>query len=169
VAGWGSGPWGSTPWGAGVTFTPAELAQGALTSFIIYAGDMFEATFSIPLLNDDFLKTVENWVLSGSVTGNIPVTKILSGKSFVTNVVYLSTSRFQVGEVITLVVNPVLYTQIGGVISATANSAALLARRTKVDSMISSRPSLYNMSNDATLRHVLTAIGYQDDLIGGNR
>lgn len=59
-----------------------------------------------------------------------------------------------------------LSSRSGGAISGTASFAG---RGTKTESMIRALPAHYNTRADSVIRAVLTAIGIQDDIIGGSR
>jgi hypothetical protein len=54
----------------------------------------------------------------------------------------------------------------GGLVGGTSD---FIGRRTKAEDMIRAMPTHYNTQADSVLRQVLTAIGIQDEIIGGSR
>ena len=83
--------------------------------------------------------------------------------------IYLIITDFSVGEDYTVTVSTSINNPSGGNIDSTANTAQFRGRDTKIDSILVSRPSMYDTSVGTTLRSLLDAIGREDDLIGGSR
>lgn len=133
----------------------------------VWASDLLAVTFVEPMKNDSVLQNPETYTVV-PLDGGIPVRVIgvQTGNELNPRVIYLIVTQFSIGKLYRIDFQS-LFTIEGS--SVATVSAKFIGRQTKQDSIINSRPLMYDMSPDSTLRKVLQAIGRQDDLIGGSR
>lgn len=122
----------------------------------------------------DMAVTSENIKISNyTVTpldGGIPVTgiRVLLNSGPANSIIYLKISQPSLGALYSVTVNN-LTTIDGAVLSGNTSSGEFIPRITKLDNMISSRKSLFDLSSGSIIREMLTAFALEDDLIGGSR
>lgn len=169
MSGHGGMPHGGGPHGSGVAApTPAESELFFLSEVNIWAADLLELVFSAPTKNNVMLRDPASYNML-PFDGGIPVTirAVRSGLSVTTTRAFLVITPATQGGCYDVSV-------IGDVRSAYDNALQspvtqrVKVHRTKVDSMLSGRPQMYDIRAEALYRNVLNAIGYQDHLIGGN-
>ena len=81
---------------------------------------------------------------------------------------FLTISKFSVGEYYTVAVDDTILKSVEDeFVDAAFNSLMFEGRRTKIDSLIKTRPKLYTIQHRTILRSILNAVGREDDLIGG--
>ena len=147
------------------TFPPS--AGNAITATADpWAQDLLEAAFPIPIKNDTLLQSVDAYTIT-PLDGGIPVTvlAVQTGNAVSAEAVYLVTTTPTVGKLYRVEFQN-LYAIDGSVVSPI--DAKFYGRPTKQDSIIQSRPSLYDMTPDSTLRKIFNAIGKQDDFFVTN-
>ena len=166
--GWGSGPWGGEPWGSG---TPSEVVpdQVNVTEVNIYAVDLLEVVFDDFMKNNDVLRDPGSYTINAVTAGadSVVVKDVRVGDEVGVTKVYLVVTLPTIGAFYTVAV-------VGGVqsldgLSLTIISKKIASRRTKVDSILSTRPAMYSVSPAAIYRNILNAIGREDDKIGGSQ
>jgi hypothetical protein len=91
---------------------------------------------------------------------------VQTGNEVSTTVVYLVVTEPTVGKTYSIVFRS-LYSITGEVVDPIL--CKFIARPTKQDAVIRTRPGFYDMTPESTLRKVMSAIARQDDLIGGSR
>lgn len=133
----------------------------------VFAHDMLLVTFATPVKNNAALQAASTYTVTALDSG-LPVTviSVQSGNTVSVTDVYLIVSNPEVGKFYQITFANL--TSIDG----TAVSPVLCkfyARSTKIDAIISTRPLLYDMTPESTLRKIFSAIGRQDELIGGSR
>lgn len=155
----GFGPGEGTP--------PAPSAVAVSTLCDVWAQDVILVTFSQSLVNDAALKDPANFTVTAR-DGGIPVTvrQVQSTNLDHTPHIWLVISTPQSGKTYQIACAN-LFTLDGS--PAAVGPCRFIGRDTKEDSIIKSRPSMYDMRPDSVLRILLQAIGRQDDLIGGAR
>lgn len=167
MAGWGESAWGESFWGFGEE--DALAASSGVTAVNVYASDLLEVTFGADMKNNSVLQNVDSWSVIGTTEHTLLVKEVLSGSEIGVDVVYLVVSLFNLGEQYTVTASVSMVLTTGESLPSPGNTATFIGRRTKIDSLISTRPPLYNLSQNSTIRHIMNAIGHQDDLIGGNK
>jgi len=168
AGGWGSGPWGSSPWGSGEDETPAFTDVNVAVVKIV-ALDMVQIIFSEPMKNNAVLQDAASYTVTAFNPGvGVPVTvrEVRTGKGISALSVLLVISQPTVGAVydVTVVGNIVSLNNV----ALTINTKRGKYRKTKNDSLFTTRPSMYDLRPQSVYRNVLTAIGLEDDLIGGS-
>jgi len=169
MSGFGTSPWGAGPWGDGAPApTPAESEVFSLSAVNVWAADLIELVFSAPAKNNAILRNPASYTIL-PVEGGLPVRIrfVRSGVSHTTLRAFLVVTPPTVGACYDV-------SGVGDIRSAFGNplvfpvTQRIRAHRTKVDSMLTTRPTMYDLRADAVYRNVMNAIGYQDHLIGGN-
>jgi hypothetical protein len=168
MSGFGSSPWGSGPWGGGApSETAAESERFTLSEVNVWAADLLELVFSAPAKNNDVLRLAASYSVL-AVDSGIPVRvrAVRPGTAITISRVFLVITPATLGACYDVSV-------IGDLRSAYDNGLTspvtqrIRIHRTKVDSMLSTRPNMYDLRVEAVYRNLLNAIGYQDHLIGG--
>jgi hypothetical protein len=133
----------------------------------VWAQDLLQITFSAPMKNDEFLQDTAAYLVS-PIDGGIPVTvlAVQTGSEVGPVVIYIVITEPTIGKTYTITFQS-LYNITGQIVDPIV--CKFIARPTKQDAIIRSRPDLYDMTPDSLLRKVMSAIGRQDDLIGGSR
>ncbi len=170
MAGWGSAPWGSSPWGTGEQDT-VQTTTVNVVSIDILAADLLQINFSENMRNNAILAAISSYsVVPFNAISAIPVE---------IREVRLGTDPLKIDSVL-LVIAPATVgavykiTVLGKVVSLnnvglTINSGRITMRRTKVDSICSTRPTVYDLRPQSIYRTILNAIGIEDDKIGGSQ
>lgn len=165
---WGILPWGTTPWGGGGT--TAGDADIELTEVNIVAADLIELVFSREVkLNDDALSP-DSYTVTTTNGSARPVTVRevkADGGQAADNTIYLVVTPPSLAVTYTVTVTGTLKSLDDTALSS--NSRDIFTRRTKVDSICSTRPPIYDLRPGAIYRNILNAIGREDDRIGGSQ
>jgi hypothetical protein len=133
----------------------------------VWAQDLLTVTFQYSMKNDVFLQSVGAYSVTPLDDGaDVNLVAVQTGNTIATRTVYLVVTPPTVGKLYEISFQP-LYDIGGG--SYAPDPCKFIGRPTKQDSIIGSRPQMYDMSPEGNLRKVLQAIGRQDDLIGGAR
>jgi hypothetical protein len=168
--GWGIGSWGTNEWGFQSEVLPPSAANPRLESIEIISNDLLCVTFNQTMVNDAELQSTDNYSVTPVCVGDVVVTvkEVRSGTGPTTTVIYLVISRFQIGAVYSMTIEP---DNITAVNTESLNplfvTDRFVGRRTKVDNMIKTPTALYNTESGSLIRQILNAIGGEDDLIGG--
>ena len=167
---WGTEQWGLDPWGS-ITFLASASGQPLerIFSADVIAHDLVEVVFNGVMKNNSVLQDPASWTLIGTTGDILTLEEVLSGDDVGVRRVYLVVSPFNVGEQYTVTASVAMRLTNGTALSGMGNTETFIGRKTKVDSLCSTRPPLYNLSPKSTVRHILNAIGRQDDLIGGSK
>lgn len=133
-------------------------------------------------LSDDMLRIVFDTEFVVNATARTPGAYTISvvegdGQAVSVREVLLPQNSLTATEVILVVDKPthgthyrVTATGLNGRDGTFVGGASdFIGRRTKTEEMLRTMPSHYNMRADSLLRSVVTAIGIQDDIIGGSR
>lgn len=133
----------------------------------VWAQDLLQITFSVRMTNDVFLQSPRAYIVT-PLDGGIPVTVIgvQTGSEVGPIVVYVVITEPTIGKTYSVTFQS-LYTIAGTIVDPIL--CKFIARPTKEDAVIRTRPGLYDVTPDSTLRKVMSAIARQDDLIGGAR
>jgi len=167
MAGWGESLWGVSGWGAGEAAAPPE---SDVVSADVYASNLIALTFSLPMKNNLTLKNKDLYAIVPEGTGSpVLVHEVRTGNTLTTRTVFLVVSGFTVGETYTVTVSAGPVASSGAPLSVLDNIVQFIGRRTKIDSMVDSRPGFYDVRPSSNMFSILAAIGRQDDLIGGSR
>lgn len=167
---WGTGPWGKTPHGGASAAAPTVLNVG-LAAINVFALDLIELVFDTPVKRDDVILSVSNYQMlpfDPTRAVSVEIRKVTADSTATIERVYVSISPFTVGEaydfsVLNSPVNSANQTLVGTL------TRRIIGRRTKIDSLCSTRPAVWDLRSTSVLRNVLNAIGREDDLIGGNQ
>ena len=168
--GWGSGDWGVCSWGVcdDEPTTPDPINVG-ITQVNIFARDLIEVVFGTNVKNTKTITDPSNWTLPPVNVGQgVTVLSVLTSGLNSIDRVYLVVTPFTAGAyyVVTMSgeVRSIKNEQLIGSLNKT-----MKGRRTKVDSLCSTRPSMYDLRPKAIYRNILNAIGVEDDKIGGSQ
>lgn len=133
----------------------------------VWAQDLLQVTFLVPMKNDAALASPGSYLVR-PLDGGLPVTVLAVQPSNVVGpeVIYLVTTEPTIGKLYSITFQT-LYDITGTAVSPIL--CKFIARPTKQDAVIRTRPELYDMTPDSTLRKAMSAIARQDDLIGGAR
>jgi hypothetical protein len=148
---------------------PLVGPAGPVTSILadVWAQDLLAISFSANVRNDEYINFVGNYEVVPLDGGDpVDVIAVQPGNYDYTNEVFIVVTPFNVGKKYRVVVSGAYYLD-GSVLPL--SWAEFVGRLTKEDNIIRSRPSLYDMSPESTMRKILQAIGRSDDLIGGSR
>jgi hypothetical protein len=134
---------------------------------------VIELTFNTPVIVDAALLDTSNFQVefySAPGSTDVLVHRVMPGDSGGTSkfvsTVQLITSKHTTGIRYKLTINNISST-LGGTLSAA--EVAGTGARTKVDDILSNIPSHFDKRPESLIRSLLSAIGKQDDLIGGSR
>jgi len=166
---------GSYVYGTGSTYGSAP-STALFSELYMLSETVIEITFSTPIMINDALKDTSNYQIEffgNAGSTDVEVKRILAGppegspnELKYTSSIYLVTSVHTKGQKYKITISGLTST-LGGVLSSTDLHDT--GTRTKVDEILSSIPSHYDKRPESTIRSILTAIGKQDDLIGGSR
>lgn len=167
---WGTEQWGIDPWGS-ITFAPSPSGEPLerILAADVLAHDLVEVVFNGLMKNDSVLQGIDNWAIIGITGDTLTVEEVFTGSDVGVRRVYLVISPFSIGEQYTVTASTSMRQTNGNNLSSTGNTVTFIGRRTKVDSLVGTRPPLYNLSPKSTVRQILNAIGREDDLIGGSK
>ena len=135
----------------------------------VVATDLLELVFQEDLKNDDNLKATSSYTISAASSGarTLTIRDVLTGDDTTTKKVYLVVSPPTRGAYYDVTIGATVLTALGE--NPEATTARFKSRATKVDSIVSTRPGNYAVYPRANLRHLINAIGYADEQIGGDR
>lgn len=147
-----------------------STAISVSTTADVWAQDTIQITFSLPIKADVNLRNPDNYKFT-PLDGGQPVVPfallIANGASSVTEV-FVIVNSFTLGKEYQIDVMGLI---LASGVEATVDPSKFIGRQTKEDSIINSRPDMWDMDplSQYPLRGILQAIGRQDDLIGGSR
>jgi len=163
------GVFGSFVYGSGVVYGGLLNPDTTITKIEFVAKDLLRVLFVGDVVINSAYLNPDNYVITfaGSASTDVNVRRVIDPQttSRVANYVLLVTDRHADGTRYSLTASG-LTGRNGNVVVATPKEAN--GRRTKVDAILSTLPNHYDKQPGAVLREVLTAIGWQDDLIGGS-
>lgn len=145
---------------------PLGGGNNVITSADVWARDMFVVTFPEPMRADDLLAAPQAYSIAASAGAAPQVQDVLTGNEPTATSVVLVIDNHEPGTLYTITFQN-LYASTGLVLSPVA--CELIGRTTKVDSIVNGRPRMYDIRARTRFRSLITAIGRQDDLIGGSR
>jgi hypothetical protein len=172
VSGWGSGPWGTSTWGEGVgAEAPVEGDNIViLTEVKIVSADLLELTFDRTMKITPALVDPEGYVVQpfdASRAKEVTVKEVRAGDSN-TDSVLLVITPMTLGEAYDVFAIGSMRS-VDNKTMSTQNNQRVIARRTKVDSLCSTRQPVYDLRPESVFRNILNAIGREDDRIGGSQ
>lgn len=145
-----------------------------LSNVIVICHDTLECVFSGYALvetkiQDKSLYTIYDYATSDALNiVDLTLQKNPDNKLLCSSVM-LKVAGLQQGRQYVVTVPNTIRDATGTLITPTSVSKIITHRRTKVDSLIANIPKMYDKSFRSQLRAVLTAIGKEDDLIGGSQ
>lgn len=155
--GWGLELYGLDPWGS-ITFPTLPPALAMTAEILNFK--LVRLNFNTSLTTDSNFYNPDNYSIPGlGVKRVVPLSRQVS--SFV-----LLETELQSETVEYTVSVSNLLTRDG---SSVAASASWVARTTKGQTAVNNMPSVWSRSPNSRVASLLTAIGEQDDLIGGSR
>lgn len=151
-----------------------SMQIGAVEGVEVIASDMLELRFDRPMRRTTALMEPTNYTVTPDGAGNPVAVRAVRAKLAATVVrVFLVVSKAaSVGETYTVTVSESLRTHQASALHSRNLTGQYIARRTKVDDMLESRPPLYRghgTAPGAVMRGLLQAIGNADDDLGGSR
>lgn len=137
------------------------------TACDVWAQDLIEVRFSENLKNDVLIQAHEAYMITPEDGGqDTEVTGVQCEDTPAIDRVWLIVTPFQIGK--TYVISFQNLFAVSGLV-VTPQITKFVGRRTKIDSLVSSRPGMYDVTPGAMMRKLLNAVGRSDDLIGGSR
>ena len=169
MPGWGIAPWGTSPWGTGAGSGPVVLDLG-ISAVNVYAIDLLEVTFQTEVKVTSALVDPSSYTVTplDSAAPSVSVLDVRVPNGPATDVVYLTISPISSGVAYDVAVVVPVLNRSGIELSGTL-TGRMLGRRTKIDSICSTRQPIYDLRPTAVIRGILNAIGREDDRIGGNQ
>ena len=136
----------------------------------VFASDLVAVQFDQQvLLNTDSLDPASYSIAPTGGGAAMTVRSVFAGSSEdPTDILYLVVSQGTVDEKYTVTVADSIVGEDGDPVLAGTDTAQFVYRKTKVDNILGG-PRLYSKVVTSIYRNVLTAIGREDDLIGGSR
>lgn len=133
-----------------------------------WAQDLVEVVFAKAMLNNAALTAAASWAVTTVSPWAQPVTvrRAYAGRARAVTRVFLVVTPHTPGGTYTVTGSG--FTASDGSALVTA-SGVFLSRLTKIDSLVRSRPPMYDVSPGTLHREILNVIGRSDDLIAGSR
>ena len=160
---------GSFVYGSGIVYGGTAAANTTISKIEFVAKDLIRVIFVGDVVLDDQYYDINNYAITfvGSADTDVNVRRVMAPTTDVkvASYVLLVTDRHAEGTRYSLTASN-LTGRNGTTVVAAAKEAT--GRRTKVDAILSTLPSHYDKRPESVVRNVLTAIGWQDDLIGGS-
>jgi hypothetical protein len=144
---------------------PSTVTIGSLSD--VWAQDLIAVTFEEKLANDALLKSPQSYTVTALDGGSpVDVVSVQSGSDNNTATVWLVVAGQEIGKTY-----QITFSDMHAIDGSTAivYPCNFIGRTTKEDSIINSRPSMYDMRPSSAIRIILQAIGRSDDQIGGSR
>ena len=132
----------------------------------ILTADMISIEFSESMKVNDALKDPASYTVVGVGTPDLVIKEVRVGNSIFANIVYLVVEPISVGFFYDVRVVGAGIRSVDNQTMTAPTGEFVKARRTKIDSMLSSRPRMYDLRPKSILRNVLSALGAEDDRIG---
>lgn len=170
---------GSFEYGTSVVYGPV-LSGSAIQSVDVLDNNKIIITFTDPVIVNEALLNPDNYTIEFSdnlgFTDVLPIEVYAGGtrndnidqtqtNTVTTTVVELITDYHTPGQGYRITVDNIVATDGSGV---TPDPVAVTARRTKVETILRSLPAHWNHRQNGIMRSMLTAIGLEDDRIGGS-
>lgn len=158
-------------------FASATSPNGGVASADVWARDMLELVFSQPMRVEAALLDPASYTIDAETAGvAVRVEEVFSKrdpatgelKPSTTSVFFLVT-EFTVGARYAITALTTLLTIVGITMKPGKTTARFYGRRTKIDDMMESRPSPYDMAPHARHRVIVEGALRELDLIGGTR
>lgn len=164
--------------GSGTYFT--SIYGGALVTQVenpsvldidVVAADTLCIAFTESMRNNTALQTPSSYAVVAVSSGAVDLTvkSVRAGQNTYANVVYLVVDPIAAGAFYDVQVVGSGIRSVDNQTMVSPTSQVVKARRTKVDSLLSTRPRFYSTDPKSILRNILNAIGREDDRIGGNQ
>jgi hypothetical protein len=167
---WGSSSWGDSLWGSGeaAPAPDAVITRVWVDAVRVWAADLIEVTFTSSVRNNGTLRSPASYTIAPHTSGNaVTIREVRAGSDVVTPNIFLVVTPPDIETVYDVAV-------IGDVRAASGDvlvppiTGRILMHRTKIDSVLTTRTSMYDLRPAALFRSLMNAIGRQDHLIGGN-
>jgi hypothetical protein len=128
--------------------------------------DLIVIEFEKALKNEAALQSVSSY----TVNNDAIVTAVYADPSADAVLrVYLTMQGLAIGTTYTVTVAGAIFAPSDEPLSRSNHTVRCVGRSTKIDRILTSQPRLYNKNQRSVLRGVISAIGREDDLIGGDR
>lgn len=159
--GWGLELYGLDPWGSIVfpTLPPALVARVDLINY-----KLIRVQFNNVLTTDDAFYNLANYAITFG-GGSLAVRNITKLTGTTTSYILIETDLQVETTEYTVTMNG-MHLRDGTVVSA---SASWIARTTKGQTCIDNMPAIWSKAPNSRIGSMLTAIGMEDDRIGGSR
>jgi hypothetical protein len=174
TGGWGNGPWGEVPWGDAESITPPDVITSEhvfVSAVNVWAADLIEVEFSVPMKVNATMENPASYNVTPVADGTpVTVLEVRPGRLVVTTRVFLVVSAASLGADYDVAAIGDLRSAYNNIFDTpgTKRTKRIRAYRTKTDSMLAITPAMYDRRVDAIYRTLLNAIGYADNLIGGD-
>ena len=149
--------------------SPTTLTS--LSSVEVIAYDLVYLSFSRNILVDTISRSIDTFKVYDKATGNSLVIKsvLINSKETSVSEIQLVVQGLIVGSDYTVYIDPRLSDYLGKHISPVHNFKQFTMRRTKVDSILGNVQALYDKRPESQIRHLLTCLAKEDDLLGGSK
>jgi hypothetical protein len=134
----------------------------------IFAIDLLEVVFSVEVKATALLLDPASYSVVPFSTGDAVSVLEVRPVSGSTDRIYLVVTPFTAGAIYDVAVLETVYARDGRTLVGSL-TARIEGRRTKIDTICSTRPPLYNLGAGGVVRNILNAIGREDDRIGGSQ
>lgn len=136
----------------------------------VWAEDLLEVKFSKNIVIDAVSSSISSYrIFDEDENEIVPRSLIITDKTTNTDHVFLEIYGASVGKKYKVVLDPRIVSENSYYLGAKNNITYFVFRATKIDSILSTLPKLFDTSLDEPLRLVFNVIGRTDDIIGGNK
>lgn len=151
---------------------PCHPDLPSLSSVDVWAYDYLMLQFNQDILVNSYVTNVNNYTITATNPSEaLPVTviEVHQGNQSTNDQIFLIVSPFTIGQEYTITVSPFIRNPTGHALGELNNYGKFVGRTTKIDTVITTRPSWYDTRPKSLFRVISNAIGRSDDLIGGSR
>jgi hypothetical protein len=146
------------------------LAVPSLVSADVWAFDTIQLNFSRPMLVSSLLDIGTYTVTPDGNGAQVTVLNVLVTRgAHEADSLFLIVTPFTVGEIYTVKIDDTVIVTADGTAFSAYNAVKFRGRKTKIDSVLATRPGFYDISPTSQYRWLLNAIMHEDELIGGSR
>lgn len=138
----------------------------------VWARDYLEVNFSRYMVNNTAMQSIGSYSIEPkfpSQANPVSVTRVRPHGTSLASTVFLIITPFTVGQEYTITVSTSLITSNNINLSNILNKGKFVGRYTKIDSVLDTRPSWYDLDPDSTFRIIVNAMFRVQDLASGSR
>lgn len=140
-----------------------------VTDSDIFSSTQIFVSFDSSIKTDNQLFDKSNYTLTDSNSNLINIIRVIEVPSVTVSTIFLEVEPLSDGVEYTVTLTAANITAADGTtLDPNANFAKFIGRQTKTDLVIKNKPSFYNTKIGSNIYAITSAIGRQDDLIGGS-